>query len=111
MSRDDAYLYDILESARAILGYMQGKDWESFSNDHLLQDAVVRRGEIIGEASGRVSAETQQKHSHLPWLAMKGTRNKVIHEYDSVQLDIIWDIVQKDLRALVNELEKITPLS
>jgi uncharacterized protein with HEPN domain len=107
MSRDDAYLYDILESARAILTYMRGKDWASFSIDALLQDAVVRRLEIIGEASGRVSIATQQKYDHLPWQAMKGTRNKVIHEYDAVQLDIIWDIVQQDLPALVSELEKI----
>ena len=83
MLRDDAYLYDILESARAILTYMRGKD--------------------------RVSIATQQKYDELPWQAMKGTRNKVIHEYDAIQLDIIWDIVQKDLPARVSELEKIVP--
>jgi uncharacterized protein with HEPN domain len=54
MSRDDAYLYDILESAQAILGYMAGKTWDGFSKDALLQDAVVRRLEIIGEAAGRI---------------------------------------------------------
>jgi uncharacterized protein with HEPN domain len=58
-------------------------------------------------------AEFQQAHrkkyNHLPWQAMKGTRNKVIHEYDSIKLDIIWDIVQKDLPDLVRELEKIVP--
>ena len=107
MWRDDAYLYDILESARTAIEYMRGKDWDSFSEDILLQDAVVRRLEIIGEAAGRVSAETQEEYSHLPWLAMKGTRNKVIHEYDSIRLDIIWDIVYKDLPDLVKELEKI----
>ena len=47
------------------------------------------------------------KHSHLPWMAMKGTRNKIIHEYDSIELDIIWNIVQDDLPALIDELEKI----
>ena len=109
MWRDDAYLYDILESARTAIEYMRGKDWDSFSEDILLQDAVVRRLEIIGEAAGRVSSETQEKYSHLPWLAMKGTRNKVIHEYDSIRLDIVWDIVHKDLPDLVKELEKINP--
>ena len=67
----------------------------------------MRRLEIIGEAAGRVSNEMQKKHAGLPWQAMKGTRNRVIHEYDSIQLDIIWDIVQKDLPYLVKELEKI----
>ena len=107
MWRDDAYLYDILDSAKSVLEYMRGKDWGSFSEDILLQDAVVRRLEIIGEAAGRVSAETQEKYSHLPWQAMKGTRNKVILENDSIRLDIIWDIVHKDLPDLVKELEKI----
>jgi uncharacterized protein with HEPN domain len=107
MLRDDAYLFDILESSRTALEYMRGKTWEEFSKDPLLQDAVVRRLEIIGEASGRVSSATQKKYAHLPWQAMKGTRNRVIHEYDSIELDIIWDIVQKDLPHLVNELEKI----
>lgn len=107
MSRDGAYLLDILESARAAVEYMRGKTWKEFSEDHLLQDAVVRRLEIIGEASGRVSEETQMELAHLPWQAMKGTRNKIIHEYDSIDLEIIWKIVQKDLPSLINDLEKI----
>ncbi len=109
MWRDEAYLYDILESAKTAIEYMRGKDWDSFSEDILLQDAVVRRLEIIGEAAGRVSLETQEKYKHLPWQDMKGTRNKVIHEHDSIRLDVIWDIVHKDLPGLVEELEKIIP--
>jgi uncharacterized protein with HEPN domain len=107
MLRDDAYLIDILESAKAALEYMREKNWDDFSHNPLLQDAVVRRLEIIGEASGRVSSETQKKYAHLPWQAMKGTRNKIIHEYDSIELDIIWEIVRQDLPYLVSELEKI----
>lgn len=109
MSRDDAYLYDILESAKAILDYLAGKTWDEFSKDALLQDAVVRRLEIIGEAAGRVSAETQKKYSYIPWMAMRGTRNRVIHGYDSVQLDIVWDIAQDDLPGLIGELKKLLP--
>ncbi len=107
MSRDDAYLYDILESSRAALEYVGGKSREEFAKNAILQDAVVRRLEIIGEAAGRVSSATQKKHATLPWQAMKGTRNRVIHEYDSIELDIIWDIIQLDLPLLVSELEKI----
>jgi uncharacterized protein with HEPN domain len=107
MLRDNTYLLDILESTRTALEYVGGKSWEEFSNDHILQDAIVRRLEIIGEASGRVSAAGQKEHPQLPWQAMKGTRNRIIHEYDSIDLDIIWDIVQKDLPVLVEELEKI----
>ncbi len=109
MSRDDAYLYDMLESAQAVLDYLAGKTWDEFSKDALLQDAVVRRLEIIGEAAGRVSGETQKKYSYIPWMAMRGTRNRVIHGYDTVQLDIIWDIAQDDLPGLISELKKIIP--
>ena len=105
MSRDDAYLFDILESARTALKYMMGKKQDEFIKNPLLQDAVVRRLEIIGEAASRVSAETQAKYPHLPWTAMKGTRNRVIHEYDSVELEIIWDIVEMDLPSLAAEKE------
>jgi uncharacterized protein with HEPN domain len=80
MSRDDAYLFDILGSARAALEYMRDKTWDEFSNDMILQDAVVRRLENIGEAAGRVSLATQEKYADLPWQAMKGTRNRVIHD-------------------------------
>lgn len=107
MSRDDAYLYDILESARAASEYVGRKSREQFIKDPILQDAIVRRLEIIGEAAGRVSTATQKKYPRLPWKAMKGTRNRVIHEYDSIELDIIWDIIQLDLPLLVTELEKI----
>jgi uncharacterized protein with HEPN domain len=107
--RDDAYLFDILDSARIALEYMNNKTSEEFTKNALLQDAVVRRLEIIGEASNRVSSETQKKYAHLPWQAMKGTRNRIVHEYDSIELDIIWEIVQQDLPALVSELEKIVP--
>jgi uncharacterized protein with HEPN domain len=111
MSRDDAYLFDILESAQAILDYPAGKTWDEFSKDALLQDAVVRRLEIIGEAAGRVSEDTRKKYPQIPWTAIKGTRNRVIHGYDTVRLDIIWDIAQADLPGLVSELQKIIPES
>ena len=107
MSRDKAYLLDILGSARAALDYMGGRSWEEFSKDPILQDAIVRRLEIIGEASGRVSTKTQREYPQLPWQAMKGTRNRIIHEYDAIELEIIWDIVQKDLPLLIRELGKI----
>jgi len=110
MSRDYAYLFDILDSARAAMSYAGGKTWKQFSTDHLLQDAIVRRLEIIGKASGRISAETQKKYPQLPWQEMKGMCNRIIHEYDSIELDIIWDIIQKDLPILVSELEKTIPV-
>jgi uncharacterized protein with HEPN domain len=93
--RDDAYLFDILDSARIALEYMHNKTSEEFTKNALLQDAVVRRLEIIGEASNRVSSETQKKYPHLPWQAMKGTRNRIIHEYDSIELVLFGRLFNK----------------
>lgn len=109
MQRDDAYLLDILESARTALRYVSSKMLDDFRNDMLCQDAVIHRLEIIGEAASKVSLQTRQKYPSIPWQAMKSTRNVAIHQYDSIEIDVIWDIVQKDLPELVSTLEKIVP--
>jgi uncharacterized protein with HEPN domain len=70
MSRDDTYLVDILESAKIALDYVFDKSWDEFYEDMQLQDAVIRRIEIIGEAARRVPGETQAKYPHIPWREM-----------------------------------------
>lgn len=109
MMRDDAYLFDILESAKLALEHLGDVQRGEFEKDILLQDAVVRRLEIIGEATRRISKETKQKYPHLPWKEMLGMRNAAIHEYDDLDLDLVWDTVARDLPDLVKELEKIIP--
>jgi uncharacterized protein with HEPN domain len=86
MSRDDTYLVDILESARIVLAYVGGKSWDDFYTDMQVQDAVVRRIEIIGEAARRVTQETRDKNPQIPWREMTSMRNLVIHEYDVVDI-------------------------
>ena len=109
MERDDAYLLDVLESARLAISYVVGKTKEEFLVDTLLQDAVTRRLIVIGEAARRTSEARQTALSHLPWKAMIGMRNVVIHEYDSVDWLIVWDTLQKDLPILIAALEQIVP--
>lgn len=75
--------------------------------DSQCQDAVIRRLEIIGEAARRISPETRARLPQLPWEAMIGMRNILIHEYDDVDLMIVWDTVQKDLPRLVANLENV----
>jgi uncharacterized protein with HEPN domain len=109
MLRDDAYLLDILESARIDLRYVSDKALDDFSTDMLCQDAVFHRLEIIGEAAGKVSPETRQKYPFIPWQAMKSTRNVAIHQYGSIEIEVIWDIIQNDLPELISAPEKIVP--
>ena len=109
MARDDAYLVDILDAARLVLVYVSDKTKQEFDNDIQCQDAVIRRLEIIGEAARRVSEQTKIKLPHLPWSAMMNMRNVLIHEYDAIDLPIVWDTVQNDLRPLIGALEKVVP--
>ena len=91
MSRDSAYLVDILEAARLAREYVAGKTSEEFLQDTQCQDAVIRRLEIIGEAARRLSDETRKALPSLPFLDMADMRNFLIHNYDDVDLSIVWD--------------------
>lgn len=110
MQRDSALLYDILESARLAASYLQGISQEDFLGNIQLQDAAIRRVEIIGEAAGRISEETRASLSSLPWRDMIDMRNFLIHQYGDVDPQVVWDTVILDLPPLIAELERIEGL-
>ncbi len=105
MSRDRAYLEDMLDSASLIVEYLAGKTREDLAQSVLLQDAVVRRFGIIGEAARRLADSTRQALPGVPWRAVSGMRNVLIHDYDKVDFDTIWDTARNDLPTLITELE------
>jgi len=107
--RDAGYLLDILNAARAAHGYIEGSEFDAFLNDPQRQDAVIRRLEVIGEAAKRVSSAGRSSASSLPWDQMIGIRNVLIHNYDNVDLEIVWDTVTKDLPPLIRQLEGLVP--
>jgi uncharacterized protein with HEPN domain len=107
MLRDPEHLLDILNAAKLARKYIQKLSKEQFLEDSQCQDAVIRRLEVIGEASRRISAETRAQLSHLPWDAMIGMRNVMIHEYDDVDMAIVWATVKKDIPALIKLLETV----
>lgn len=88
---------------------MRGKTQAEFLLDTFCQDAVIRRLEIIGEATRRLSDETRMALPETAWEAMVGMRNILIHQYDDVDMNIIWDAVQMDIPPLIQVLEKIVP--
>ena len=109
MENDEAFILDILDSSRRAVSYLMNMNFTDFEKDIKTQDAVIRRLEMIGEASSRVSAETQTTYRDLPWLKMKSMRNFLIHEYDDIDMKIVWDTVKNNLPPLITELEKIVP--
>ncbi len=109
MQRDEEYLLDILEAARLAIRYVAGKSESEFYADVQCQDAVIRRFEVIGEVARRISEETRGALSQIPWSAMIGMRNIMIHHYDDVDMKIVWDSVERALPPLVDALERVLP--
>ncbi|HSB03184.1 MAG TPA: DUF86 domain-containing protein [Anaerolineales bacterium] len=109
MRRDDAYLLDILIAARKALKFVQGIDQNKFEDDEIIQNAVMRPLEIIGEASARVSKEFRKAHAEIPWREMVGLRNRLIHEYFRVDFGAVWDTIHKDLPKLIEIIEPLVP--
>lgn len=109
MSRRDPEiaLWQILTHAREAVEISQGKTRADLDTDRLFNLGVARLVEIIGEAANRVPDEVQSNYPELPWLQMIGARNRLIHGYDSVDFDILWAIISKDLPILIGQLEEI----
>jgi len=110
MWRDDAYLLDMLLAARKVMKYAQEADFERFEHDEVLQDAIMRRIQIIGEAARKVSEEFKEDHPGIPWYEISGMRNKLIHEYFRVIPEKVWETVEKDIPVLIGLLETLVPL-
>jgi uncharacterized protein with HEPN domain len=105
MQRDRGYLLDIIDACTLAVQYVKGKSLEDFLSDIQCQDAVIRRLEIIGEAARRISDGTREAHPELPWHKMIGMRNVMIHEYDEIDLPLVWETVTKRLPDLLRSVE------
>lgn len=102
------YIEDILESMRAIDKYIVGLTYEKFEMNYLTQDAVLMRLSVIGESVAKLTPEFKNKYPKIPWKSMKGIRNLVVHDYASVNLKKIWEIVSTDLPKTEKQIEEIT---
>ena len=91
------YLKDILEAIEAIERFVQGMDFETFINDDLISSAVIRKLEIIGEASKNVSEAIKQVNPIVPWKKMAGMRDKLIHFYFGIKYKLVWQTIKKDI--------------
>ncbi len=100
------YIEDILESIDKIEEYIGGIKEEDFYRNTQLQDSILRRLEIIGEATKNIPSDFRNKHSVIPWKRMAGMRDVLIHEYFGVNLKRVWRVVNKDLPRLKKEILK-----
>lgn len=106
MRDDRVYLLHIRDAIERILVYTR-EGREAFFADPRTQDAVVRNIEVVGEAVKSVSQSLRQGHPQIPWTRIAGMRDKLIHEYFGVDLNLVWDAVQRDIPRLRDEVQKI----
>ncbi len=98
---------NILKAIEKIENYTKEVDYEKFLENELIEDAVVRNIEIIGEASSRMPDEIKELSPNIPWTKLKGISNRIVHNYFGVDHTIIWQIVTKELSVLKEKLESI----
>lgn len=106
---DTAYIEHILDCIRKINEFSKGITLKDFRKNELVQVAIIRNAEIIGEASKKISKDTKQTYYKIPWKEISGMRDKLVHDYLGVDVDVVWKTIKEDIPALeklITEIEK-----
>jgi uncharacterized protein with HEPN domain len=105
MRDDRAFLLHIRDSLREVREFVEGTNYEGFLEDRMMQNAVMRSFEVVGEAARRVSPEFREAHPDVPWRLMGDFRNKLIHDYFALDLEVIWKTATEDAPMLLAQIE------
>ena len=107
MKQPKLYLSHIIKAIDTIQEYLKGFSHDDFLKDEKTQDAVIRNLEIIGEASSKLEQEFIKQLPQIPWRDIKDFRNKLIHDYWELNLEVIWEAVTKEIPQLKKLLEPV----
>jgi uncharacterized protein with HEPN domain len=109
MRNDDELFLDMLLSARKSVAFANGITWESFTQSDIHQSAIIREIQVIGDAVRLLSDEAKVQHPQIDWSEIVGMRNRLVHEYFSINLKTVWETVVGDIPGLISALESIVP--
>ena len=100
-------LKKMIEYINKALRYTDGRDFQTFSSNEEKVDATIFAISQIGELVKNISKETMEKYPNIEWIVIKNLRNKIVHDYEGIKLNLIWDIVTNDIVQLKEDLEEI----
>ncbi|MDX2096212.1 MAG: DUF86 domain-containing protein [Leptolyngbyaceae cyanobacterium bins.59] len=109
MSRDNASLLDIVQAGQLILQFAQGLSRDQLASDLRTQSAILYQIAIMGEATKRLSRQFREHHPEVPWDDIAGMRDIVAHQYDRIDLNIVWQVIQRNIPELLNVLVTLLP--
>jgi uncharacterized protein with HEPN domain len=109
MRSDDALLLDMLVAARKIQSFVGGMALAELRANEMAQSAVIRELQVIGEAARMVTDTTRIAHTEIDWRTIAGMRNRLVHEYFAIRLEIVWQTIQDEIPPLIAQLERHVP--
>jgi uncharacterized protein with HEPN domain len=105
MMDDRAFLLHIRDALHEVRQFVEGTGYEGFLEDRMMQNAVMRSFEVVGEAARLVSPEFRDAHPDVPWRLMGDFRNKLIHDYFALDLEVVWNTATEDAPMLLAQIE------
>jgi uncharacterized protein with HEPN domain len=109
MRQDESSLVDIVQAMQRVLRFAQDLSRDRLNEDEMRQSAILYQIMIVGEAVKRLSPEFRVQHSQVPWKQMAGMRDVLTHQYDEVDLDVVWEVVQSDIPQLLSLIQPLFP--